>query len=558
MMSKLSVRSDMTSIKALHPDVRAKIAAGEVIARPVSVVKELIENALDAGARRIDLDIRDGGKQLIAVNDDGSGMAADDVLQAVERYATSKIVTIEDISNIRTYGFRGEALASIAQVSHLELETSDGTGGTRLEISGGEITGVHEFHRPRGTRIRVTDLFYNLPARKKFLKSGQWERRLIVSLVKSYAWIHPSVAFHVREGERQVLAMAGMSRGIDRVRAHEPRHLVGSLVSIDEEVSDMRFVGFFSRPDLQDMHHFNHLYVNGRPVKYPRLYRAVLDAYEHPKQAPVFLLDIQVDPAKVDVNIHPTKNEVKLQDERYVVDVIRQMVRKYVFQRYEPTGQGTEEHVSGAAVSPREHQFVQDGFMPYESSSRKEPSAIRDGQEFWQTHDMYILAQTKSGLIIVDQHVAHERIIYESIMKGRSSSQRLLFPITLELTPEEHRVFKRTKRLLKEFGIDFKEFSARTVVIDSVPSDAAIGRDDLEGLFRELDALGNLIQEKSEIAKVVACRSSIKAGQKLSVVEMQSLIDRLFACDNPYTCPHGRPIIIKLTLDELAAKFGRV
>jgi len=548
----------MSSIKALHPDVRAKIAAGEVIARPVSVVKELIENSLDAGARRIELDIREGGKQLIAVNDDGSGMAADDVLHAVERYATSKIATIEDIGTIMTYGFRGEALASIAQVSRLELETSDGTGGTRLEMSGGEVMGVHEFHRPRGTRVRITDLFYNLPARKKFLKSGQWERRLIVSLVKSYAWIHHSVAFHVRDGERRILDMAGMSSSIDRVKAQFPRHLVESLVSIDEEVSAVRFFGFFSRPDFQDTHHINHLYINARPVKYPRLYRAILDAYENPKNAPAFLLHILVDPASVDVNIHPTKNEVKLQDERYVVDVLRQMIRKYVFQRHERTGQGTDEYVTGTAVRTGEQQFVQDGFIPYEPASQRAPSAIRDGQEFWQTHDMYILAQTKSGLIIVDQHVAHERIIYESIMKGRGSSQRLLFPITLELTPEEHRVFKKTRRLLKEFGIDFKEFSSRTVVIDSVPSDATIGREDLEGLFRELDALGNLIQEKSEIAKVVACRSSIKAGQKLSVIEMQSLIDRLFACDNPYTCPHGRPIIIRFTLDELAAKFGRV
>ncbi len=548
----------MARIKALDPDVRAKIAAGEVIARPLSVVKELVENSLDAGASRIEIDIRDGGKRLIAVNDNGTGIAPDEILRAVERYATSKIATIEDIGHITTYGFRGEALASIAHVSRLEMETSDGTRGSKLEIMGGEVAGVHECHRSQGTRVRITDLFYSLPARQKFMKSAQWERRLILALIKAYALIQPSVAFHIREGDRRILDMVSMKSTADRLTTQYPRQLIESLIDFDKEVSTVRFVGFFSRPDLQDTHRMHYLYINARPVKYPRLYRTVLDAYENPKNPPAFLLHIMVDPGSLDVNIHPTKNEVKLQDERYVIDVLRQMIRKHVFGSKDSKIQDTTDYHPGTSASRDTQRFVQDGFVSYEPATHKEPTAIRDGQEFWQAHDMYILAQMKSGLIIVDQHVAHERIIFESIMKGRSSSQRLLFPITLELTPEEHHVFKKTRRCLKEFGIDFKEFSSRTVVIDSVPSDAHISREDLEGLFTELDGLGNLIQQKSEVAKVVACRSAIKAGQKLSVVEMQSLIDRLFACENPYTCPHGRPIIIRFTLDELASKFGRV
>ncbi len=548
----------MAHIKTLEPDVRAKIAAGEVIARPLSVVKELVENSLDAGASRIEIDLREGGKRLIAVNDNGTGIAPDEILRAVERYATSKIATVEDIGHITTYGFRGEALASIAHVSRLEMESSDGTRGSKLEITGGDVAGVHECHRSQGTRVRITDLFYNLPARQKFMKSAQWERRLILALIKAYALIQPSVAFHIREGDRRILDMVSMKSTADRLTTQYPRQLIESLIDFDKEVSTVRFVGFFSRPDLQDTHHMHYLYINARPVKYPRLYRTVLDAYENPKNPPAFLLHIMVDPGSLDVNIHPTKNEVKLQDERYVVDVLRQLIRKHVFGSVDPKIQDTDVYHSGTSASRDTQRFVQDGFVSYEPSTHKEPAAIRDGQEFWQAHDMYILAQMKSGLIIVDQHVAHERIIFESIMKGRSSSQRLLFPITLELTPEEHHVFKKTRRCLKEFGIDFKEFSSRTVVIDSVPSDAHISREDLEGLFTELDGLGNLIQQKSEVAKVVACRSAIKAGQKLSVVEMQSLIDRLFACENPYTCPHGRPIIIRFTLDELASKFGRV
>ncbi len=548
----------MGRIKILSPAVRRKIAAGEVISRPASVVKELIENSLDAQAQRIELDIREGGKRMCLVNDNGCGMCRDDALLAVERYGTSKIDTIDDIEHINTYGFRGEALASITQVSFFELETSDGNIGTRLNVEDGEVKAICDSHRPRGTRVKVSDLFFNLPARLKFLKSAQWERRLIIDLVKTYSLIHPTIYFMLGESGRSIFELIGVDSIEQRIKMLFSKSIVESLVDVEVNTGTVSMYGYFSRPDFSERHHMNHLYVNSRPVRYPRIYRAIVNAYENPKNLPAFILNIVVEPNFVDVNIHPTKNEVKFRDERYITDVLVQSIKKQLFSRMRTaTYTAMDKGLDQDTLVSRKAQFAQDMLIPYTSEQRTKPETARDSEEFWQLHDTYILAQTKSGFIIVDQHVAHERIIYESIMRGRSGAQRLLFPITLELAPEEYRVYKQTKPTLSELGVEFKEFSSRTIVCDSLPTGAQVNREDIVGLFKELDGLGNLIKEKSEIAKVVACRSAIKVGQRLSVVEMQSLIDRLFACENPYTCPHGRPIVVRFALDELANKFGR-
>ncbi len=548
----------MSRIKILSPDVRRKIAAGEVILRPVSVIKELIENSLDARAKWIDIDITDGGKQKCLVNDDGIGMDGDDAVHAAERYTTSKISDLGDIERITTYGFRGEALASIAQVSHFDLETSDGVKGTRIKIIGGGVKGIFESQRPRGTRIKVSNLFFNLPARFKFLKSAAWERRLVVETVRTYAMVRPSVNFTLGDTGRSIINLSGVDSIEKRIKMMFPRRLADTLVSIDTDISGVHITGFCSRPDLFEPHHMHYIYVNSRPVRYPRIYRAIIGVYQNPKNPPAFILNIVVDPKLVDINIHPTKNEVKFKDERYILDLLVQALKKKVYSKatiidYKPDAltAGVDEHVK------RDARFVQETVVPYEPKEQAKILADKDADEFWQIHNTYILSQTKSGLIIVDQHVAHERIIYESIMKGKHGTQRLLFPITLDLTPEEYRVYKKTKSLLRELGVEFKEFSSRTIVIDSLPADAEVGREAIVDLFRELDGLGNLMKDKKEVAKVVACRSAIKAGQKLSANEMQNLVDNLFACENPYTCPHGRPIVIRLTLEELATRFGR-
>lgn len=547
----------MARIKILKPDVQSKIAAGEVITRPVSVVKELLENALDAQAQRIEVDITDGGKLQCLVNDNGIGMAREDALVSIERYSTSKISSIDDIDGITTYGFRGEALASITQVSDFELETADGTEGTAIYVRAGHVERVVDSQRPRGTRVKVSNLFFNLPARRKFLKSAQWERRLITETVQNYAFINPSVHMSLHDSGRRVVEFVSVKSIKERLQATLPRPVAESLAEINVDVGLVKIVGYVSRADFQEKHRLQYIYVNSRPVRYPRIYRAILSAYEVPKNPPAFVCNVMVVPDRVDVNRHPTKNEVKLKDEQYVVDLLVQSVKRTVF----AVTATTHYEQVGAMVQPsaqtRSPQFIQNHLGVSEPSQTVDRVTERDVDEFWQLHDAFILAQTRSGLIIVDQHVAHERIIYESIMKGTAGAQRLLFPITLELSPEEYRTYKKTKSMLKELGVAFKEFSQRTVVIDSLPTDVHVGREEIANLFQDLDELGSLRKEKGEVAKVIACHTAIKAGQKLSVIEMRDLIDRLFACDNPYTCPHGRPIVLKFSLEELAARFGR-
>ena len=543
----------MPSIHVLNEDVRGRIAAGEVIVRPASVAKELVENSIDANASRIELEIQNGGRDKCLVNDDGIGMGREDAELALERYATSKIVSIDDIDSIRTFGFRGEALASIAQVSRFEMETADGQLGTRIIAEGGIIKGVFDSERPRGTRIKVSDLFYNLPARRKFLKSVSWERRLIVELVKNYALIHPEISFSLSDTGRAILNLAPVDSIEGRARALLAKGITDHLVFVDCPAGNLRIVGFLSRPDLPVNHKFTAIYVNSRPVRYPRLYHAIMEAYGNPKTIPVYALNIVVEPGSVDANIHPAKTEVKFKDERYVSDLLSQMIKREVFHRSVNRDYHVKEREVLTTTRPVQH-YVQDMMISY-GHERVEP--VHGSDEFWQLHDTYILAQTKSGLIIVDQHVAHERVIYEAVMKGRVQSQRLLFPITIELTPEEHEVYKKTKDALEEMGIEFKEFSAHTVVIDSVPADFHIYREEIAGIFSELIELGDLAREKSKIARVVACRGAVKAGQRLSALEMRDLIDRLFATENPYTCPHGRPIVIRWTIEDLEHKFGR-
>lgn len=546
----------MPKIKLLLPEVRSKIAAGEVIIRPSSVIKELVENSLDAGAKRIEIEIEAGGKKKCLVNDDGYGMSREDALLSLERYATSKIESIEDIERINTFGFRGEALASIAQVSLLDLETSDGNEGTKISVEAGEKKQIGEVFRERGTRIKVSNLFFNLPARLKFLKSDEYERRLIIDVVKTYALISPQVHFILAETNRNILNIPAVNTFKMRLMQIYSEPMVNKLLPFELSVGQISFNGFLSPPDFNEKANLNLIYVNTRPVRYPRIARIISEIYQHPQNPPAFFLNINIPPQSLDVNIHPTKSEVKIKEERYVIDLLTQGIKEKIFHRTVVKDYSSEPAIS--VVSKSNTQLVQDFLISYDAhTSAKSVSTVQETGEFWQLHNTYIFAQTSTGMIIVDQHVAQERIIYESILSNRGTAQHLLFPITIELTPDEYRIYQHTKETLKSVGIEFKEFSGRTLVIDTLPSDSKITREDLQGFFSEIGSLGNLMNEKKELAKIIACRMAIKAGQKLSPAEMQSLIDKLFACENPFICPHGRPIVIKINLDDLDKRFGR-
>lgn len=544
----------MPKIKLLPEDVRAKIAAGEVIIRPVSVIKELLENALDAEAKRIEIDLENGGKKKCLVNDDGIGMSREDALLSVARYATSKIATLEDIEHIKTFGFRGEALASIAQVARLEIETSDGTTGTRILVEEGVVKQVLEIYRERGTKVKVSDLFYNLPARRKFLKSDEYERRLIIELVRIYALVALNVHLLLSENSRHIFNLPPVPDLRTRLSQLFSSTVVQKLLPLDLEVGEIKIQGFISPLNWSEKLSFNQIYVNNRPVRYPRIARVINETYQNPKEPPAFILFIHLPPEILDVNIHPTKSEVKIKDERYILDILSQGIKGRLFPK--PVVRESSE-IRTPAESLHNLHLIQEALLPYGETPIPGPAPVGETGEFWQLHNTYIFAQTSTGFIIVDQHAAHERILYEELMNNRGSNQHLLFPITIELTPDEYQVYLRTKDLLQELGIEFKEFSGRTLVLDALPLDSKISREDLQGFFSEIGSLGKLMDKKSELAKVIACRMAIKAGQKLSVLEMQALIDKLFACENPFICPHGRPVVIKFGLDDLDQRFGR-
>ncbi|MEO0225801.1 MAG: hypothetical protein ABIL05_02490, partial [candidate division WOR-3 bacterium] len=320
-----------------------------------------------------------------------------------------------------------------------------------------------------------------------------------------------------------------------RVRQLFPKSF-SELILFEEAGAPLSVTGFLQQPvSSSRAENFQSIFVNQRPVQHRAIYRTILDALGNPQSRPNFILYIKSDPEFVDVNIHPAKTEIKFRDERYAQDFIFQAIKKNL----KPTAE--------RVISLRE------GYLEYPTGEEQEK-----GEEFWQLHNTYIIAQTKNGMIVVDQHVAHERIIFETILKNKPGIQRLLFPVIVELNAQEFETFKSIKDSLAEMGIEAKEFSANVIVIDTLPAGTKLNRDELKNLFVELSELkAELIKKREEVAKVIACKTAIKAGDRLTPAEMQNLIDRLFACENPYLCPHGRPTVIKFSLDDLAHRFGR-
>lgn len=534
----------MGRIKLLSEETIRKIAAGEVIARPCSVVKELIENSIDANSTKITIELRQGGKDLIKVIDDGVGMEREDLRLAVSRHATSKIETIDDLSQLKTMGFRGEALASIAAVSRLKIETNTDTvlTGNYLEVEGGVIKEIKEIGRARGTTVSVISLFYNLPVRRGFLKSDSYELKLILETIKSYAIAYPSIHFVVRSEGRELLVAPKSNSIKERLGLFIEQRQIASLVEIKVDNPLLSLYGFLTEPNqAQTVYEIQQTFFNLRPVRSRTVLKAIYEGYGGTLRGnnPNFVIFITTSPDNLDVNIHPTKQEVKFADERFLFDFIAEAVRK------------------GLGIKKSEI-FSQSDFL-------FQGNLIADEQiipNFWQLHSSFIFAQIQSGYCIVDQHAAHERIIYEEVLKkstsGLDAVQGLLFPIMIELKPEEFVVFEEIGEVLSAMRIAAKVFSGRTIVVESIPAGTYLGKQEISELFQELSKLERKDRLKQdEIAKLVACKGAVKAGQKLTPMEMESLINRLFACNEPYFCPHGRPVIIKITLEDLFKRFGR-
>ena len=560
---------------AILPDAVAdQIAAGEVVERPASVVKELVENALDAGARHIRIAVENGGKTLIEVSDDGSGMGRDDAVLAVDRHATSKIRSAGDLVGVTTFGFRGEALPAIASVSRFSLVTADGESeATELAITGGRMDRVTAAARQRGTTVTVRALFFNTPARRKFLRSAASETRAIHETVATLALAHPEAGFELEVDAASRLHVPAGQDAVERLAAVWGRELAGTLVPVRYAVGPFHVTGYAQRPgDARPTGRRAQLFVNGRPFKDPFLVRAAEAGYRaaiHPGDRPSLFLDIGVAPADVDVNVHPAKLEVRFREriaaERAVEEAVRDAIGALVAAA--PVGDWRPMPAAPLSGTPWDDQQgpLDLGHLPAppDAAAPRDESAFR--VPLVQLFDTYILYEAPEGVVIVDQHSAHERVLFARDMaqlaRADAVGQRMLLPLTLELTDEELDAVEAHREELVRVGFDVDTFGGRTVVVHTVP--APHPRFDAGACFREMVAdlargrFGGWSNRLERFAATFACRAAVKAGETLSQAEMRELLLQLFATDLPPHDVHGRSTIVQLPREELERRFGR-
>jgi DNA mismatch repair protein MutL len=649
----------MSVIRILPEAVANKIAAGEVVERPASVVKELIENSLDAGANRVEVSVEAGGKRLVLVSDNGSGMTRDDALLAFERHATSKIKTAADLFEISTLGFRGEALPSIAAVSRLVLETRQASeaAGTRVEIAGGRLRDVQEVAWPGGTRVEARDLFFNTPARRKFLKSESTELGHIATLVTHYALAHYGKSFRLTSLANEIVNVSPVATRRERVYQLMGGQLLEQMVEVGaverripkpagteaeeegaaaEEQPTARVGGFVSRPEVQKLNR-NQIYffVNRRLVRDRLILHAVTEAYRNilPRGVfPVALVFLELPTTEVDVNVHPSKTEVRFRQTNFIHDLVRDSIRQSLIAArpvaafpLPRTAQVADENLEEAEVAERLSEETplmrgaelpaaarrslaggrredfrlsapvpepHTGSLPLDEAAAAlyvpiEPAhqageASGEGQvggtatadEFptdlqpiGQVQESFIVATNAEGLWIIDQHVAHERVLFEQHLNLRREKkvegQRLLLPIVVELKPEQEVTFQEIADELAANGFEVEPFGQRTVAVKTAPAD--VRADDVERLLIEiLDGVGRETRAvtldllRTKIAASVACHAAIKVNMALDRPKMQWLLRELSRTTCPMTCPHGRPIVLRYGLKEIQKAFKRI
>ncbi|HUA62128.1 MAG TPA: DNA mismatch repair endonuclease MutL [Verrucomicrobiae bacterium] len=670
----------MGRIRILPDQVANKIAAGEVVERPASVVKELLENSLDAGAREVRVEVESGGRRLIRIADDGCGMLRDDALLAFERHATSKLRDVKDLLSIATLGFRGEALPSIASVSRLLLETrsQEETTGTRIEIAGGKMLRCEEAALGGGTIISVRDLFYNVPARKKFLRTEPTELAHVASLVTHYSLAHPDKTFQLTSGAGELLYVTPVGTMRERVYQVFGSQTLDDLVDIGIRERDLflppptedprddtgepatrrfRLTGFFSRPQVQKANRNSiYIFVNGRLIRDRLLLHALSSAYHNlipPAAYPFALLFLECPPEEVDVNVHPSKTEVRFRHGSFVHDFVRDAIRERLMESRPAPSFAVSPAVSPRAASPAQpaarlpysefSQMIENeaaetigvaepepqdaglqavappyatqigeevpdfrlrppagptprldfsappievtpgpppsgklsrrldmhGEFPAEAVPPPEVSlsVLSDLRPLGQIHESFIIAAGRDGLWIIDQHVAHERILFEQVMKqraaGRVETQRLLLPLVLQLTPEQQIDYARIADELHASGFETEPFGNRTLAVKAAP--AAVGAADLEKIIFEIletaegEMRGASLEDlRRNICASIACRAAIKINMKLDAAKMEWLLRALAATDCPMSCPHGRPIALHYSTREILKAFHRI
>jgi DNA mismatch repair protein MutL len=585
----------MGRITKLPDDLANQIAAGEVVERPASVVKELIENAIDAHASRVVVTVEYGGKKLIRVEDDGDGMDPDDARLCLERHATSKIKRADDLGAIVTLGFRGEALPSIASVSHFRLRTRarGSRSGTEIRVNGGIIESVVEAGGPQGTLVEVGDLFYNLPARRKFLKTDSAEAAQVSRFVAQLALCYPEIGFTLINSSRRVIGVPPVATLSDRLyQLYGERQ---DLVRVERDGGGMRLHGFIAALAEQGpVRGPQHVFVNRRIVKDRTIAHAILDSYSvatNKERSPEVHLFLDVPPDRVDVNVHPTKAEVRFREQSFVHELVRHALS-------DALGKGPVPEITlrpsdilpGRSLQPAIPGALSGGFFPSRwTNERVEPgtatgvsndlverpgrtdvpndSPIRPMIALGQFRDTFIVAMDDDGLCIIDQHVAHERVLFERIMQQLANqpleSQRLLIPVMLELPAAERQALTSRADALARAGFELEAFGGDSVKVTAMPAlldpnecDAALRAlaDDLEGLDRGL----RLEDALKQIAATTACHAAVKANYPLTLDKMHHILDELRATAYSTVCPHGRPVMLRITKREIEKNFDRI
>ena len=633
----MRTRPERRPIRTLDEQLVNRIAAGEVVERPAAALKELIENALDAGAMRIEIEAEMGGRRLIRVRDDGIGMTRTDALNALQRHATSKIASDADLTRIATLGFRGEALPSIASVSRMDILTRafEEDTGTHIVVEGGEVKTVEEVGAPIGTTVAVRDLFYNVPARLKFLKSVPTELGHIIETVTRYAFAYPDVSFRLVHERQELIFTPGNGDLLTAAASIWGRETVQGMVQVDYERDGIRVWGLIAPPhQTRPTRQHQYFFVNLRPVRNKTLTAALDEAYKTltpEKRYPACILLVGIDPRQVDVNVHPAKIEVRFQREQAVFEAVVNAIRAALLQHgmipsalppsesrgqaitparppdaetihqilmqraglapAEPVGTPARPETPAHAGETPAHPEMPAGADPFVSATRTLPPTpapadetpplleteplqtahlpfahlLDDLQILGQVRNTYIVASTRQGLVLIDQHVAHERVLYEQLCYKRGAlpipKQHLLTPETLQLSRRDALLLHEKLPELEAIGFELEPFGADAYLIRAVP--AALKGDPVQTLRDIVDELVELsVSKRLPVAReqiwiTTSCKLAVKAGDPLSMPEMRKLIEDLARTENPYLCPHGRPITIILTWQEIERKFKR-
>ena len=573
----------MAKIRLLDEDTINKIAAGEVIERPASVVKELLENSIDAGAGRILIEVEDGGKSFIRITDDGSGIDPQDLPLAFQKHATSKIRDATDLSNISTLGFRGEALSSIASVSasvEVRTKTRGSVSGTYLRLEGGRIVETKEIGSPAGTTITVRDLFYNVPARKKHLKSAEAELVHITDTVTELSIIHYNISFELFTGRRTVFKSARSSSWDDVLLRLFGLKTYRGMSRLEKQGPGWSLHGMIGDPlSTRSSSDRIFLFVNDRAVSSRVLSGALRDAYRNIislGKSPVAVLSLQIDPQQLDVNVHPAKREIRLLHESEIASAITASAASALEERARLGEMKNEEasaEVQGGRIISAESTALQTTIA--ESGEQRtlpvSPEPALPGPHHpvlrivGQIKKLYIVAEGEDGLVIIDQHAAAERIRFELLVelyKDKKIRQELVEPISVELSASERLMMNAWQETLQEIGFDLSPFGGNTYTVRAVPAlgsrlqDAEAVHDILRDLFNS-GKVSPASTDRDEILKLLACRGSIKSGRELTAIEMKRLLDDLLLCKNPLTCPHGRPVMVTIDEGQLERLFLR-